>query len=80
MLTVQQARSESSGPQGRGRTELAELRRRLAEPSQLSDTHRQRLLDLSQRLASVRALGGEYRRVGLSRQAQAGIHGTHIAG
>ena len=45
---------------------LAELRRILAEPSALSNRHRQRLLDLVKRVARVRALGDEYAGVTLS--------------
>lgn len=58
-----------------GRTNgIAELRRQLARPSQLTDGHRQRLLDLATRLKRVQALGGEYRRVTLSDFATTALH------
>jgi len=61
-----QSRRELPGRQGRLPADLAELRHLLARPSQLTDGHRQRLLDLARRVARVQALGGEYRRVSLS--------------
>jgi hypothetical protein len=68
------AQSELQARQG-GRTNgIAELRRQLARPSQLTDGHRQRLLDLATRLRRVQALGGEYRRVTLSDFAAAAMH------
>jgi len=73
MLISQQARSGTPRPQGRGRGSLAELRRRLADPSSLSDGNRQRLLELARRLARVRALGDGYVRVGFSDEAMAAL-------
>lgn len=49
---------------------LAGLRRRLSDPSTLDEGDRQRLLDLAQRLARVRALRGEHGRVEFSPDAQ----------
>jgi len=49
------------------------MRRRLAEPSNLCDGYRQRLLELSQRLARVQALGDEYARVEFSGYASSAI-------
>lgn len=59
--------------QGCRENALAGLRRDLANPSALSDGHRQRLLELSRRLARVQALGGEYSRVVLSDAAQVAV-------
>lgn len=73
MLTSSEVRSDSGGRHGSGRIRIAELRRQLARPSQLKDVHRQRLLDLAQRLTHVRALGDEYRRVSLSESALAAL-------
>lgn len=52
--------------QGSRGIDLAELRSQLASPSSFEDGHRQRLLELSQRLARVQALGNEYARLELS--------------
>ena len=73
MLTSQNAHGGTWRPNGRGRPSLAELRRHLANPSSMSDGHRQRLSELARRLARVQALGGEYVRVGLSEQARAAL-------
>ena len=69
MLTSQDAQSDLHQRQGCRGGELAELRSLLARPSLLTDGHRQRLRDLAQRVARVQAMGGEYRRVGLSDSA-----------
>lgn len=66
MFDSQEASSESSGRHGSRPVALAELRRRLARPSDLQDGHQQRLLELAQRLTRVRALGNDYARVELS--------------
>jgi len=59
--------SDNLGDRQGGRwVNLSELRRELAEPSQLTDGHRQRLVDLAQRVARVRELGEAYTRVSLS--------------
>jgi hypothetical protein len=50
---------------------IAELRRRLADPPSIADGRRQRLADLSARLARVQALGDEYARVEFSEHAAA---------
>ena len=73
MLIPQQAESASGRRHGSPSGSLAELRRRLAEPSTLSDGQRQRLLELTTRLARVRALGDEYSRVDLSDYAKAAL-------
>ena len=49
--------------QGRRKATLAELRHRLANPSSLEDGHRQRLRELTDRLARVQAMGDQYARV-----------------
>lgn len=71
MLIPQQAQCETQRRQGRPRVSFVELRRQLANPSEASDGTRQRLLDLTRRLARVQALGDEYTRVSLSDQAAA---------
>ena len=69
MLSPQNASSESSSRQGCRTVTLDELRKSLTEPMQLSDWHRQRLLELVQRLDRVRALGDEYAGIELSDNA-----------
>ena len=78
MLISRQAKSGSYRRQGMPRMNLAELRRQLADPSAISDGHKGRLLDLARRLARVRALGGEYARVGLSESAEAALNGQTV--
>jgi hypothetical protein len=73
MLISQQAQSETGRWQGSPRISFAQLRRQLANPSEISDGHRQRLQELAKRLARVKALGGGYSRVELSEQAAAAI-------
>lgn len=69
MLSSTDAQSEHLKRHGgRGGT-LAELRSELERPSQVGGGNRQRLRDLAQRVARVQAMGGEYRRVGLSDSA-----------
>ena len=75
MLVSQQAESGATGSQGSGRAGLAELRRRLSDPSSLSDGNRQRLAELARRLARVQALGDEYVRVEFSGAAMAALAG-----
>ena len=74
MLTSQAARSGSRHRHGSRPVSLAELRRRIAHPSQLRDGDRQRLVDLASRLARVQLLGGEYGRVGFSDEATAALN------
>ena len=76
MFTSQQHLSDLPRRQGCPSADLAELRHDLARPSQVNDGHRQRLLDLAQRVARVQALGGEYRRVSLSEHVQAALTQT----
>jgi hypothetical protein len=73
MLIPQNAQCEAHERHGCRESALAELRRSLANPSALSDGHRQRLLELSRRLARVGALGDEYSRVVFSDAAQAAM-------
>jgi hypothetical protein len=65
MLIPRRAEGERA-QQGSGAGSLAELRGRLADPSALTNGHRQRLLELVRRAARVQALGDEYAGVGLS--------------
>lgn len=69
MLISRKAPRGAAGGQGRSAVGLAELRTSLCDTSHLGDGHRQRLLELAQRLARVQALGDEYARVGLSPMA-----------
>lgn len=73
MLISQTAQCEALAPQGSGRESLAELRRRLANPVATGEGTRQRLVELAERLARVRALGGEYGRVDFSERAAAAM-------
>lgn len=73
MLIPQQALADTTGRQGRAAAGLAELRRRLAHPSRISDGNRQRLLALARRLSAVRALGDEYARVDVSEYVRAAL-------
>ena len=73
MLIPRQTPGGARRTQRRSRSNLAELRRHLADPSRLSDANRQRLLELARRVARVQALGDEYVRVGLSEQAEAAM-------
>ena len=66
MLISQQVQLDKGRRQGGRAASLAELRTMLSRPSSLSDGHRQRLLDLTQRLAAVQVLGDEYARVEVS--------------
>jgi hypothetical protein len=72
MLIPQKARQVAQG-QGCPDVTFADLRRSLANPQALSEGHRQRLLELSQRLRRVQALGGEHHPVSMSEQAQAAL-------
>lgn len=69
MLTSRESAAGCGRAKGSARASLAELRRQLSEPEALSDAGRQRLSELAERLARVRALGGEYVRVDLSQRA-----------
>jgi len=69
MLISRKAPRGAAGDQGRSAVGLAELRTKLCTPSSLGDGHRQRLLELAQRLARVQALGDEYARVAFSPMA-----------
>jgi hypothetical protein len=68
-MLIPQCHSEPENRQGSLSMELAELRRLMADPSLMGDGARQRLKELTRRLARVRALGDEYARVGLSEYA-----------
>ena len=58
---------------GSPRASLDELRRRLARPSRLDQGQRQRLLELTQRLARVRELGAAFGRVECSGYVSAAL-------
>ena len=74
MLIPRSTRLARRGRQGCLPTNLAGLRSQLADPSNLNDGNRQRLLELSKKLARVRGLGDEYARVGLSECAQEALN------
>lgn len=73
MLISRTAQGGSGNRHGGRGLSFAELRVQLGEPSTLSDGHRQRLLELLQRLERVQALGDEYARVRLSPFATAAV-------
>jgi hypothetical protein len=76
MLIPQSADGISTRRQGSLPVGIAELRRQLASPGTMSNGHRQRLLELTTRLAHVQALGDEYARVGLSTEAAMTLSGA----
>ncbi len=69
MLIPRSAQCGSRDRHGSDRVTLAELRDDLARPPEAADRHRQRLLDLAEKVARIQALGDEYSRVGLSEYA-----------
>ncbi|MCL2700214.1 MAG: hypothetical protein FWE88_00815 [Phycisphaerae bacterium] len=69
MLIPQKARRKTVDGHGRPTIALSELRSQLANGSSPGDGHRQRLLDLAQRLARIQALGDEYAGITLSPMA-----------
>ena len=80
MLIPQRGIAESSSRQGGRTVTLSELRKSLSEPRKLTDWHRQRLLELAQRLSRVQGLGDEYARVDLSNLAWASLQGDRVGG
>jgi hypothetical protein len=72
-MLIPRCHGEPADGQGCSRTDLAELRRQLADPSRLNGESRQRLVKLAQRLARIQAWGDEYRRVDLSEAAQTAL-------
>lgn len=66
MFESHSAPGKSGDPHGGGRVSLAELRRALARPSDLSDSCRQRLVELANRLRRTQGIEGEFTRVELS--------------
>ena len=80
MLIPQTAQCEPQARQGSPRVSFAELRRNLARPSSVSGGHRQRLLELGQRLSRVQGLGDEYSRVDFSDPARASLRGDRVGG
>ena len=66
MLIPQKVRRSAVGGNGLPANGLAELRSQLAKGSSLDDVQRQRLLELTQRLARVQALGDEYAGISFS--------------
>ena len=79
MLVPQQAQRETGRWQGSPRISFAQLRRQLANPSDIPDRHRQRLLDLAKRLARVKALGDEYSGLEMSDAAAAVVGAAAMA-
>jgi hypothetical protein len=72
MLIPQRQRDAAEG-QGCPDVSLAEVRRHLADPSQMQDRARQRLRTLERRLARLQTAGDEYARVSLSHWAEAAL-------
>ena len=79
MFTSRKSSDDLGDRQGGRWANLSELRHELAKPSQLTDGHRQRLVDLAQRVARVQELGEAYTRVSLSEYVTAVI-GERVAG
>ena len=71
--------SESRGWHGWPRVNFSQLRRNLARPLAMDHEHRQRLLDLAQRLARVQDLGDGYVRVGFSEHVTAALEQKAVA-
>lgn len=65
-----QRESRTESEKGISHTDFAELRRRMENPESFDEGFRQRLEVLAKRLASVQALGDEFRRVDLSETAR----------
>ena len=80
MLIPQRGIAESSSRQGGRTVTLSELRKSLSEPRKLTDWHRQRLLELVQRLDRVRALGDGFAGIQLSDDAAAAVMAATEAG
>jgi len=66
MLESHSARGEGGGPHGSGPVSLAEMRCALAHPSDLSESCRQRLVELVTRLRRIQGIEDEYTQVELS--------------
>ena len=79
MPTSQSVGCEVSSGHGGPRPSLAEMRRRLARPSRLDQGHRQRLLELTQRVVRIRDLGGAFGRVECSGYVSAALNETKVA-
>jgi hypothetical protein len=73
MLISQPVQLDKGRRHGSRAASLAELRTMLSRPSRFSDGHRQRLLDLTQRLAAVQGLGDEYARVDVSHHVRRAV-------
>jgi len=78
MLIPRMAQREPLVRQGSPRVSFAELRRNLTRPAFVSGGHRQRLLELAQRLSRVQALGDEYARVDFSDSVRALLQGDRV--
>jgi len=76
-MLIPQRHSESAKRQGCCSGDLAELRQQLASPLDLSNAQRQRLVELTRRLARVRGVGGEYGRVDLSESVMSVLMDDH---
>lgn len=72
-MLIPQCQCEAVNGQGCPDASLAEVRRHLADPSQMQDRARQRLRTLKRRLARLQTLGDEYARVELSHWAEAAL-------
>ena len=79
MLIPQSAQYETPARHGSRAVKLDELRSCLAEPSRLTNQHRQRLLELVRRLDRVRALGDEYAGIRLSDAAAAALRASRAS-
>lgn len=78
MLILQERKSSPRRRKGRRSAGLAELRRQLAHPSELSGSARQCLREMSRRLARVHDLEDEYSRVELSEMSMSALAGNSV--
>jgi len=73
MLIPRRAKCGTRNRHGGRDVSLAEVRRLVVAPLAMNERHRQRLLNLAQRLARVRALGDEYAGIELSEYVTAAM-------
>lgn len=65
-MSIDGSLQRQEGSHGGLSTDFAELRRLLANPSELTDEHRQRLQRLARKVTRIRAFGGGRLRVEVS--------------
>ena len=72
-MFVPQGKRSEARRHGCSAASLSELRSSLATPSAVSSGHRQRLLELAQRLERVQSLGGDWADVEMSEYVAAAM-------